>query len=109
MTLNGWIQIAAFCAFLLATVKRLGRYMTDVFEGRRTFLSFLLRPFEVAIYWLCGVKEKEEQSWIGYGVAMLLFSLAGFVSLYLLMRYQAALPYNPQNMPLVGEHLAFHT
>jgi K+-transporting ATPase ATPase A chain len=109
MTLNGWVQIAVFCVLLLVTVTPLGRYMTDVFEGRRTFLSFLLRPIEVAIYWLCGVKEKEEQSWIGYGVAMLLFSLAGFISLYLLMRYQAALPYNPQNMPAVSEHLAFNT
>ncbi len=40
---------------------------------------------------------------------MLLFSLAGFLSLYALMRLQAALPYNPQHLPAVGEHLAFNT
>ena len=70
MTLNGWLQIALFFGLLLLTVKPLGRYMTDVFEGKRTFLSFLLRPIERAAYWICGVRESEEQSWIGYGVGI---------------------------------------
>ena len=109
MTFNGWLQIALFFGLLLLTVKPLGRYMTDVFEGKRTFLSSLLRPIERATYWICGVRENEEQSWIGYGVGMLLFSLAGFVSLYALMRLQAVLPFNPQKFPAVGEHLAFNT
>ena len=109
MTLNGWIQIALYFGVLLLTVKPLGRYMTDVFEGKRTFLFFLLRPLERATYAICGVREDEEQSWIGYGVAMLLFSLAGFVSLYMLMRLQGVLPFNPQHFPAVGEHLAFNT
>jgi potassium-transporting ATPase potassium-binding subunit len=109
MTINGWIQIALYFGLLLLTVKPLGRYMTDVFEGKRTFLSFILRPIERVIYWVCGVKEKEEQHWIVYGIAMLVFSLAGFVSLYALMRLQATLPYNPQHFPAVSEHLSFNT
>jgi K+-transporting ATPase ATPase A chain len=109
MTPNGWLQIALFFGLLLLTVKPLGRYMTDVFEGSRTFLSFVLRPVERAVYWVCGVGEQEEQNWIAYGVGMLLFSLAGFVSLYALMRLQASLPFNPQHFPPVGEHLAFNT
>ncbi len=109
MTFNGWIQIALYFGLLLLTVKPLGRYMTDVFEGKRTFFSFLLRPIERVIYAVCGVNETEEQHWIVYGVAMLLFSLAGFVSLYALMRLQATLPYNPQHFPAVSEHLSFNT
>jgi len=109
MTLNGWIQIALYFGLLLLTVKPLGRYMTDVFEGKRTFLSFLFSPVERAIYAICGVDEREEQHWVVYGVAMLAFSLAGFASLYALMRLQAVLPYNPQHLPAVGEHLAFNT
>ena len=62
MTLNGWLQIALFFGLLLLTVKPLGRYMTDVFEGKRTFLSFVLRPIERATYWICGVRENEEQT-----------------------------------------------
>lgn len=105
MTLNGWLQIALFFVLLLLTVKPLGRYMTDVFEGRIKFL----KSAERAIYRLCGVREDEEQSWIGYGVGMLLFSLAGFLSLYALMRLQASLPFNPQHFPALGEHLSFNT
>src|ERR1700742_915729 len=40
---------------------------------------------------------------------MLAFSIAGFVSLYALMRLQAVLPLNPQHLQAVGEHLAFNT
>ncbi len=105
MTANGWIQIAIYFGLLLLTVKPLGRYMTDVFEGRTKFLA----PVERAIYAVCGVDAREEQHWTVYGVSMLLFSLAGFVSLYALMRLQAVLPYNPQHLPAVGEHLSFNT
>ena len=44
MTLNGWIQIAIYCAIVVALVKPLGGYMTRVFNGERTFLSPVLRP-----------------------------------------------------------------
>ena len=47
MTLNGWIQIAIYCAIVVALVKPLGWYMTRVFNGERTFLSPVLRPVEV--------------------------------------------------------------
>jgi potassium-transporting ATPase potassium-binding subunit len=105
MTVNGWLQIALFFGLLLATVKPVGRYMTAVFEGRVRFL----RPVERLIYALCGVDPEEEQHWVAYGVAMLAFSIAGFVTLYALMRLQAVLPYNPQHLPAIGEHLAFNT
>jgi len=105
MTINGWIQIALYFGLLLLTVKPLGRYMTDVFEGKLSFL----KPVERAIYWLCGVREDEEQHWVTYGIAMLAFSVAGFASLYALQRLQAVLPFNPQHFPAVGEHLAFNT
>jgi K+-transporting ATPase A subunit len=46
-------------------------YMTRVFNGERTFLSPLLRPFERVIYTVSGVNEREEQGWLAYGLAML--------------------------------------
>ena len=109
MTAMGWVQIALYCAILLAITAPLGAYMTRVFNGERTFLSFALRPLERAIYWVCGVAEDDEQHWTGYGVAMLAFSVAGFVSLYALQRLQNLLPFNPQHLAAVGEHLAFNT
>jgi len=95
MTAIGWIQIILFCAILVALVTPLGWYMTRVFNGERTFLSPLLRPVEVLIYWLGGVDERREQHWLTYTVAMLFFHIGGFLILYALMRLQAALPFNP--------------
>jgi K+-transporting ATPase ATPase A chain len=109
MTTNGWIQIALYCAIIIALTKPLGGYMTRVFNGERTFLWPVFRPIERLFYGLSGVDEKEDQHWLVYAIAMLAFSMAGFVVLYALQRLQAVLPFNPQAMPAVGEHLAFNT
>ncbi len=83
--------------------------MTRVFNGERTFLSPVLRPVEAVLYGISGVDEKREQSWIGYTIAMLLFHIGGFLIIYFLMRYQAALPFNPADMSAVAEDLSFNT
>jgi len=83
--------------------------MTRVFAGERTFLSPVLRPVERAVYWCCGVDEKEEQHWLTYAVALLFFSVAGFVTLYALQRLQWYLPFNPQGQTGVAPDLAFNT
>jgi K+-transporting ATPase ATPase A chain len=107
MTLNGWLQIALFCVLLILLVKPFGLYMTRVFAGERTLLSPVLRPIERGLYLASGVDEAREQSWIGYAVAMLFFSIAGFASLYLLQRLQGGLPLNPQGLGALTPDLAF--
>src|SRR4030081_521695 len=109
MTVNGFVQIALFCAVVVLLVKPFGYYMTRVFKGERTFLSLPLRPLERAIYALSGVKEDEEQDWKSYGLAMLTFSLAGFLALYGLQRLQALLPFNPQHLDAISPDLALNT
>jgi K+-transporting ATPase ATPase A chain len=47
--------------------------------------------------------------WTEYGLAMLAFSLVSMLVLYVMMRLQAVLPFNPQNLPAVGPDLAFNT
>jgi len=109
MTVNGWIQIAIFCLAILVCVKPLGAYMARLFEGERTWLSPLLAPVERGIYRLCGIDPAEEQHWTRYTVAMLAFSLAGFVALYMMQRLQGFLPFNPQDLGTVAPDLAFNT
>jgi K+-transporting ATPase ATPase A chain len=109
MTFNGWLQIAIYAAIVTLLVKPFGAYMTQVFTGERTLLSPVLRPVERGIYALCGVDEKREQHWVTYAVAMLFFSVAGFLSLYALQRFQAVLPFNPQGRSEVEQGLAFNT
>src|SRR6201988_5151067 len=109
MTAIGWVQIILYCAIVVALVKPLGWYMTRVFNGERTFLSPVLRPVEVGLYALGGVEETREQHWLTYTVAMLLFHVGGFLILYFLMRFQAALPFNPAEQSAVAPDLAFNT
>jgi len=109
MTAIGWLQIVLFCVIIVALTKPLGWYMTRVFNGERTFLSPVLRPVEVAIYWIGGVDERREQHWLTYTVAMLLFHVGGFLIIYVLMRLQASLPFNPAGQTAVAEDLSFNT
>lgn len=73
--------------------------MTRVFAGERTFLSPVLRPVEAGLYHVAGIDESTEQHWLAYTVAMLLFHVGGFFIIYLLMRWQAVLSFNP--VPIV--------
>ncbi|MHB8884991.1 MAG: potassium-transporting ATPase subunit KdpA [Methylovirgula sp.] len=109
MTVNGWIQIAIYCLLVIAAVKPLGTYMARVFTGERSFLSPVLQPLERGIYRVCGIDERAEQHWVTYTVAMLFFSVAGFVSLYALQRLQGLLPFNPQGQSGLEPSLAFNT
>ena len=109
MTFDGWIQIALFGLAVGVLVKPLGGYMTRVFAGERTLLSPVLGPIERVLYRLSGVDERVDQGWLRYAVAMLLFNLVGFVSLYALLRLQALLPFNPAGQPAVEAGLAFNT
>ncbi len=109
MTMSGWVQIGLFGIIVIALTRPFGGYMTRVFAGDKTILSPVLRPVERAIYWCCGVDEKEDQHWLTYAVAMLLFSIVGFLTLYALQRVQWYLPFNPQGQTGVEQSSAFNT
>src|SRR5262245_5239947 len=109
MTLNGWIQIAIYCAIIIALVKPFGGFMTKVFTGERTWMTPILRPVERVFYRLAGVDEQTDQHWTAYAVSMLLFNALGFLLLYLLQRTQGLLPLNIQGLPGVPADLAFNT
>jgi len=109
MTFNGILQIAIFCIVVIAITRPLGGYMTRVFNGERTLFSPLLRPIERGLYAASGVNAEAEQSWLTYGIAMLMFSLAGALSLYAIFRFQDVLPWNPQGLPALAPELALNT
>ncbi len=105
MTLTGWAQIALFSALILALTRPLGGYLTRVVQGEISFL----RPLERAIYALCGIDPRHEQSWQAYALAMLCFKAACFAALYALLRLQAVLPLNPAGQPALSPDLAYNT
>jgi len=109
MTFVGWWQIAFVLALVLITAIPMSALIASVYAGEDNFLSPVLRPVERGFYWLAGVDEKREQSWFIYAIAMVAFSIAGFVSLYALQRFQNVLPLNPQGFDAVPADLAFNT
>ncbi len=109
MTANGFIQIALFSTLVLLVTRPLGGYMARVFKGDRVFLTPILKPVESLFYKLGGVDEKDDQHWLRYGGAMLFFNLACFGLLYIMLRLQAYLPFNPQGFGNVDPLLAFNT
>jgi potassium-transporting ATPase potassium-binding subunit len=109
MTTQSWLQVALYVAVLVALVKPLGTYMAWIYEGRRVFLSPVLRPVERLIYSVAGVSEKSETGWERYAVQLLLTNLVGFLLVYLLQRLQGVLPLNPQGLPAVSPDSSFNT
>jgi potassium-transporting ATPase potassium-binding subunit len=109
MTANGWFQIGLFLLVIFAITKPLGVFMVRVFNREKTFLDFALRPIERLIYRLSGVREEHEMAWTEYTSAMLLFSGASMVLLYLIERIQKWLPFNPQKLPNIEPGLAWGT
>src|SRR5215469_1554816 len=95
MTLLGIAQIAAFFAVVLAVTKPTGLFMYRVFEGQRTFLHPILRPIERLIYWVGGVREDVEQTWVRYTASLIFLSAFCFLFPYVLQRLQGFLPLNP--------------
>lgn len=103
------VQVPVLFAVLLALVKPLGGYMAKVFQGDRTFLSFVLGPCEKLIYRISGVKPEDEMRWQRYAGTMLLFNLVLFVSLFTMLMTQHLLPLNPQKVPPFTWQLALNT
>ena len=110
MTANGLLQIFLFIAVLVAVAKPLGAYMARVYEGRPLWgLDRVLGPVERLIYRMTGVRPEEEMDWKVYALAVLLFSAASVLGLYLLQRLQGSLPLNPQKLGAVSPDSSFNT
>jgi potassium-transporting ATPase potassium-binding subunit len=111
MSTAGWVQFVVLIALVGVTAPFFGRYMARVYDdserpapGDRFFLR-IERP----IYRICRVDPSREQRWTVYAYSVLAFSVISLLLLYLQLRIQDALPFNPTNMPAVGEHLSFNT
>jgi K+-transporting ATPase ATPase A chain len=102
MKANEVFQLALFFGLLIGPTPMLGRYLASIFDGKP-------RRFERFIYRLGGVDAREEMSWKRYFLAVLLFNVAGIVTLMALEMTQAWLPFNPQHFPNVPWALALNT
>ena len=109
MTATGWAQAILLLIAVLGLAKPLGLYMAKIFGGERTPLTPVIEPVERAIYRICGIDASREMAWSGYVYALLAFSFVSVVYLYVLLRTQAWLPFNPQHFGNMAPDLAFNT
>jgi K+-transporting ATPase ATPase A chain len=109
MTINGWLQFLVYGLVVLALTKPLGAYLYRVFESPNRPLPRVFGPLERWSFHLCGVEAEKEQTWKEYALALLLFSLAGLLVSYLILRLQHLLHLNPQGFGPVAPDLAFNT
>jgi potassium-transporting ATPase potassium-binding subunit len=105
VTVAGWATIVLFALILTALALPLGRYMADVYSGERVFLTPVLGWPERALYRVLRVDPKREQDWKSYAKSLLIFSLAGWLLLYLILRTQNAF-YVPHGVNPLGYHSA---
>ncbi len=110
MNLSGWLQLTLFVACLVVLTKPVGLYLLSVLEPRgRTWLDRAARPVERLLYRLLGVDPEKEQDWRSYARSLLVFSLAGLLFTYAVLRLQHLLPLNPQKFGPLAPDLAFNT
>lgn len=98
----GVLQAATLMLALVLLYRPLGDYITHVYSSARHL------RIERGLYRLIGVDPASEQTWRVYARALLLFSVAGMLLVYLLQRTQHLLPLS-LGLPPVPEGLAFNT
>jgi len=101
--------VALLIGVLLILAAPTGRYIAEVFSGKPTLLTLLLRPVEQVIYRIGGVDEKREMSWKTYAIALLTFNGMGLMAVFLLQELQGFLPFNPQGFGSVRWDTALNT
>jgi potassium-transporting ATPase potassium-binding subunit len=108
MTFLGWLTIFLFVVILTALALPLGRYMAAVYTGQ---LNFLRVP-ERFLYRVMRVDPAREQDWKAYAKSVILFSLAGWLLLYIILRTQTLWDFtglNPQHFHSAPANVTFNT
>jgi K+-transporting ATPase ATPase A chain len=105
VTFAGWLTIFLFAGILSAIAFPLGSYLAKVFTGERVFLSPVLGGPERLLYRVLRADVTKEQDWKAYAKSLLIFSLAGWLLLYLILRTQNAF-YVPHSLNPLGFHSA---
>ena len=74
-------------------------------QGRIRFLA----PLERGLYAVAGVDPARDMGWRTYATALIVLQAAHFLILYLMLRFQDLLPFNPAGQSGLSPRLAFNT
>jgi K+-transporting ATPase ATPase A chain len=95
------LEYIVFLALVVGLAWPVGLYMARVFEGKPTILDPALRPIELFLYRLLGVRKSQEMSARVYTLCFLLFSAVGTAGLFILLLLQRWLPGGPADHYLI--------
>src|SRR5882757_9711307 len=109
MTTSTLLLLVVFFLVLLLSVKPLGRYIATVMSGESNLAVRIGGRLEAVIYRFARIDARKEMNWQNYAIAVLLFSLLGTLTVYVLQRLQAWLPLNPQGFANVTADSSFNT
>lgn len=109
MNISDYLQIGIFYLLLFGLSFPLGKYMAYIYESKPESGLPVLKQIEKITYKLGGIKADAEMSWTAYSVALLHFSLVGFIVVYGLQRLQNILPLNTENLGPVSSDSALNT
>src|SRR5664279_6658674 len=112
MTFLGWLTIFVFVAVLTAMAIPLGSYMAAVYTGERTILHRVLGGPERLLYRLLRVDATKGQDWKAYAKSLIIFSVAGWLLLYFILRTQTLWNWtglNPQGFHSAPWNVTFNT
>ena len=109
MSARYFMLLIVFFVTVTAIAWPLGRFMARVFAGTNSLSRKLGAPIEGVLYRLAGVDPKREQTWKGYAIAVLGFSLLTQLITYAILRCQDSLPLNPAKLGALPPWLAFNT
>jgi potassium-transporting ATPase potassium-binding subunit len=93
MDFHSIVQYALFLAVVTAMVKPLGGYMERVFSGKTTILDRFCGPLERLIYRVAAIDPNVEMTPPQYAVSFVLFSVAGTLLLFCILKLQSFLPW----------------
>jgi K+-transporting ATPase ATPase A chain len=112
MTFLGWLTIFLFAGVLTVVAVPLGGYMAAVYSGERTFLDPVFRVPERLLYRILRVDPDRSQDWKAYAKSVIIFSFAGWLLLYFILRSQTLWDFsglNPMGFHSAPWNVTFNT
>ncbi|TAE15571.1 MAG: potassium-transporting ATPase subunit KdpA [Bacteroidetes bacterium] len=100
--------VVMFVATLLLAYP-LGKYISNVYAGKKTFLDVVFAPLERLFFRVSGIDDQKEMSWQANLYAMLTINAVWFVLCFVVLVMQGVLPLNPDKNPSMSADLAFNT
>ncbi len=103
------IQILVTILLFLACVLPMGHYLYRIATGQKTLADGVMNRVDGLIYRLCGIDPKLNMSWKKYAVSLVLTNMVLILVGYAILRLQAVLFLNPNEIAAMPSDLAFNT